>query len=110
MGDKLICIVTRHNAARLKALAEALATITPKPLEKEREFSLERADTRGKKAAFCPIGDCEGKIAGADMGLYPPGVPNIMRGEVIDKKAARFIKENASRLFGLAYGRVVVLE
>ncbi len=110
VGDKLICIVTRHNAARLKVLAEALATITPEPLEKEREFSLERADTRGKKAAFCPIGDCEGKIAGADMGLYPPGVPNIMRGEIIDKKAARFIKENASRLFGLAYGRVVVLE
>ena len=44
------------------------------------------------------------------IGLYPPGTPLIFAGEVIDRDAAMFIKENRDKLFGLASGKVVVLE
>ena len=108
--DKLILILTKFNYTRLDYLCAALAQISCPPLKRSEGFCLQMADVRGKKTAFCRVEECQGRIAGADMGLYPPGVPQIRRGEIIDKKAAKFVAENQARLFGLAYGRVVVLE
>ena len=108
--DKLILILTKFNYNRLDYLCAALAQISCPPLKRSEGFCLQRTDVCGKKTAFCRVEECQGRIAGADMGLYPPGVPQIRRGEIIDKKAAKFVAENQARLFGLAYGRVVVLE
>lgn len=110
IGEKLVLIITSHNVNGLEKLASALEKITPKPLKRLPKLRLIGSGRTDGAVAICEIDKCAGKVSGADICLYPPGVPVIRRGDILDDRAVRFIKENASRLSPLAYGRVIVLE
>ncbi|MDE5618718.1 MAG: aminotransferase class I/II-fold pyridoxal phosphate-dependent enzyme [Clostridia bacterium] len=109
IGDKLVFILTPYNCSYLTYLAGALKGITPKKPKQTPIFNLNKVCCSGKVTTV-KIDECEGKIACMPIGLYPPGTPLIFAGEVIDGDAAMFIKENRDKLFGLASGKVVVLE
>ena len=110
IGENLVFIVTPHNADKLRVLSKALESITPAPLKKAPELNLKKSGKTCGEALLLPVEECAGKIAGADICLYPPGVPVIYRGDILDKNAVQFIKDFECRLSPLAYGRVIVLK
>lgn len=109
VGDRLVCILTPFNCGDLLRLARALKDITPTELNETPKFNLKKGSLAGK-VTTAEIDNCEGRTACMPIGLYPPGTPQIFAGDIIDRDAALFIRDNKDKLFGLASGKVVVLE
>ena len=111
IADRAVFILTRGNAPKLPLLAQALKEFKParrlpkSPVPTERE----RRDARGA-VEFVALSEARGRVAAAEVGLYPPGVPFIQRGEVFTAEDVRYMSENSHLLFGLVNGRVVVVK
>lgn len=111
IADRAVFILTRDNAPKLPLLAQALKEFkptrrlakTPAPAKRERK------DARGA-VEFVALSEACGRGAAAEVGLYPPGVPFIQRGEAFTAEDVRYLSENAHLLFGLVNGRVVVVK
>lgn len=110
-GDLLVFIVTPFNFDKLDLLARALNTSPLEMLDSDIDvdFGMQNLDKSGDVILLAPD-EALGKVCAVDVGIYPPGVPVIKRGDVLNKKAADFIKKYSSRLFGLACGRVPMIE
>ncbi len=110
--DKLVFIVTPLNCDKLALLARALKDIRYERTTEEiqqGDMRMERSNKSGK-IVYVKIEDCLGKVSARDIGIYPPGVPAIKKGDVINQNALNFLKKYSSRLFGLASGKVAVIE
>ena len=110
-GDLLVFIVTPFNCDKLQLLADTLKNI---PLEKldsdiDVDLGLKNADKQGRVILVAPD-KALGKMCAVDVGIYPPGVPVIKKGDILNEKAIDFIKKYSSRLFGLASGNVPVIK
>ena len=110
-GDLLVFIVTPFNCDKLELLAKELENI---PLEKlqsdiDVDLGMQNVEKRGDVVLLSPD-QALGKVCAVEVGIYPPGVPVIKKGDVINQKAIDFIKKYSSRLFGLASGKVIVIE
>lgn len=109
--DRTVFILTENNADMLPALADAAARFVPArklpavPSPQRRE----RKSARGQ-IDFVPLSDVSGRICAGEIGLYPPGVPYIGRGEVFTREDAEFLQQHAGMLFGLVNGRAVVVK
>ena len=66
--------------------------------------------TFGKEWTTAELKDAVGKRAFNQIGVYPPGVPLIYDGDVIDQEAAKYLSLHADKTFGLENGRVRVLK
>lgn len=110
-GDLLVFIVTPFNCDKLDLLASLLNTVSQEKLESEvdADFGMQNVEKLGDVVLVMP--DCAlGKVCAVDIGIYPPGTPVIIKGDVINQKAIDFIKKYSSRLFGLACGKVPMIE
>ena len=111
IASALVFILTRENEGALPILARELASFVPTrrlpepPLARKREKR-----GAGGAVAFVPLAEAAGRVCAAEIGLYPPGVPYIKRGEVFTKEDARFLTEREHLLFGLVNGRAVVVK
>lgn len=112
-GNKLVFIVTPYNASNLKALYEALNSISYEG--GEVSFNLP------KRQDLIPLnfeGDCEevelteavGRISYREVGLYPPGIPVVASGERFSEESINFLKEHVNFTFGLENGLALVLK
>lgn len=52
--------------------------------------------------------NAEGRISGCDFGLYPPGVPIVLRGERISGKVIQIMKDFQGHTFGIENDNVEV--
>lgn len=108
--DKLVAIVNPFNFKQLPLLADALQTISYQKLTLDiPTWHGKKAKRLRKKVAFVDIDNCIGKISANDIGIYPPGTPIIFRGDILDDKAVKIIKDCKEKIFGLVNGRVSVL-
>ncbi|MDE6605995.1 MAG: aminotransferase class I/II-fold pyridoxal phosphate-dependent enzyme [Clostridia bacterium] len=110
-GDLLVFIVTPFNCDKLDLLADMLNGIPLEKLESDIDVDLgmQNVEKSGDVVLVAPE-DALGKVCAVDVGIYPPGVPVIKKGDVINQKAIDFIKKYSSRLFGLASGKVPMIE
>lgn len=110
-GDLLVLIVTPFNCDKLELLKNALQDITLERLKDDLNFrlNLQRSKKKGY-TVFVDVDEAEGEISAMDIGIYPPGVPSIRKGDLLDKNAINFIKKYSTKLFGLASGKVGVLK
>ena len=110
-GDMLVFIVTPFNCDKLTLLANALNTTPLEKLESEidLDFGMQNVEKYGNVVLLAPD-DALGKVCAVDVGIYPPGVPAIKRGDVLNVKAIDFVKKYSSRLFGLASGCIAVIK
>ena len=104
-------IVTPFNCDKLALLADALNNI---PLEKSEgginvDLGMQNVAQRGE-VTLVEVDEALGKVCAVEVGVYPPGVPVIKKGDVINQKAVDFIKKYSSRLCGLASGRIAVIK
>ncbi|MDE7209515.1 MAG: hypothetical protein K2O31_06485, partial [Clostridia bacterium] len=106
-----VFIVTPFNCDKLDLLADMLNGIPLEKLESDIDVDLgmQNVEKSGDVVLVAPE-DALGKVCAVDVGIYPPGVPVIKKGDVINQKAIDFIKKYSSRLFGLASGKVPMIE
>ncbi len=110
-GDLLVFIVTPFNCGKLALLADALNNIQ---LEKSKgdidvDLGMQNVALRGE-VTLVEVEEALGKVCAVEVGVYPPGVPIVKKGDVINQNAVDFIKKYSSRLFGLASGRIAVIK
>ena len=116
----VVCILTcadgREELARLERALEASGLSGPSPaLPPPPPWP--RAALSPRQALFAPresvpLEDSAGRVAAEQIAPYPPGVPVIAPGEVIEKKHLAYLREmgynNKSKVqtaAGLSYGR-----
>lgn len=110
-GDLLVFIVTPFNCDKLSLLADALNGIELEKLESDIDVNLGMQNV--EKSGEVILVDADkalDKVCAVEVGIYPPGVPVIKKGDVINQKAIDFIKKYSSRLFGLASGCIAVIK
>ena len=110
-GDKLVFIVTPFNCGKLAVLGEALKYVRLDKLGEYPDIDLHLSHNREiGKTVFVDFDSALGETSAMDIGFYPPGVPTIKKGDVLDAAAINFIKKYSTKLFGLACGKVGVLK
>ena len=87
--DRVVLIVTPFNA-RFAEKAFALAE-----------------NFEGVNAHYPDISDLIGKKSAADVGVYPPGIPLVKRGEIFTEETIGILQANLDRLFGTVDGKIV---
>ncbi|NCA67598.1 MAG: hypothetical protein EOM87_05995, partial [Clostridia bacterium] len=85
-NDRVVFIVTPFNRELLGKVEEVL----------KRDIIVKASNNNKDKYLYL-----EGKIAKEDIGLYPPCVPVILKGEVITRKKIEYVIENIERAYGL---------
>ena len=76
----------------LKALYSIDKTLTPYKVEKVPQIKIpERKDGSGE-GEFLGLLECQGKISKEYLWAYPPGVPIVAPGEIIDKEMIEYLK------------------
>ena len=110
--DLLVCIVTPFNCDLLSILAEELNNMRFESLgEEEKTQTVEHIyDYTQGEVEYVELEDCVGRMSAEDVGVYPPGIPTVFRGEIIQQSAATYLKKYRNRLFGLASGRIGVIK
>ena len=86
--DRVVLIVTPFNARHLK-----------------RAFRIAENFT-GVNAEYPDISDIIGKVSARDVGVYPPGVPLVKKGERFTREKVEILQANLDRLFGTVDGKI----
>lgn len=110
-GDLLVFIVTPFNCDKLELLAKESENIPLGKLQSniDVDLDMQNVEKRGETVLISPD-EALGKVCAVEVGIYPPGIPVIKKGDVINRKAIDFIKKYSSRLFGLASGMLAVIK
>ena len=111
--DKVVFIVTPFNCDKLEILSKELAEINISSLNSQIKSDKEFIYTnvrQDENTEFVEIDDALGRISAEDVGAYPPGIPVLFKGDVIDENKLNYLKKYRNRLFGLAQGRVAVIK
>ncbi len=131
-GNRVVLIVTPFNYDKLENVAKCLLEIdTGKthgfkielPAKKASKYNRHRGS--GTKAGKEFVGikelvfskdfmkveleDAVGHIAYKEVGIYPPGVPDIYSGDIITAEDVEYLKERIDSLFGLLDGKMRVV-
>lgn len=117
-GNYLLLIVTPWDIKALKRLKKLLKCFSVKKyLEEPLHYAFDKGevgcsfcDTFAKDSEYIDLEDSCGRIAAKEIGLYPPGVPLVIRGEIISKNKVELLIKYKNSLFGVDSGRVSVLK
>lgn len=109
--DKLIFILNKNNIQHFEFAISELEQIKPNKILKEIPFVKKNRVVQAVEAVeFVRVEDCLNRISAGEICVYPPAVPIVYCGQIIDNNIYEYLKENKSKLFGLASGKVVVLK
>ncbi|MDR3216986.1 MAG: aminotransferase class I/II-fold pyridoxal phosphate-dependent enzyme [Clostridiaceae bacterium] len=102
---------TTSSAVTKIAPPKKTAKSTEKDVKPMGKPSAKTKSHKGKslKSVLVEIDDAKGYISEFDIGLYPPGVPRILAGNVITADDIIFMKKNKNTLFNLVNGKVCVI-
>ena len=75
-------------------------------IKREREFN----KVLFQNFEWVKLEDSIGRISANEIGLYPPGTPIVIRGEVIDENLLKTLLKYKNYLFGVDSERVCVLK
>lgn len=113
IGDKLILIVTPYN---YKYLKKAISAINNSKLTNCAENKLintiitDYNDSKIGTVRLIDIDAALGKTLFQEIGIYPPGVPILRKGAVLNADAIDFLNAKKQNLFGLINGKIAVYE
>lgn len=109
-NKRVVFILTPFNADRISRLITAFHKIkvtTPSGVDVPR-FEHERANSSGS-IEFVNLEQSIGRVAVNEIGLYPPGTPIVISGDIIDRKTIDILIDNREYIVGLVNGLVPVL-
>lgn len=109
-NDILVLIVTPYNYKWLKQLLKVMNNVEYNEICKTIiPPKCEKAVIKSNKVDFIDIKDALGRICALDLGIYPPGVPLIVVGDIINNNVIDFIVGNKQSIFGLVDGLIAVV-
>lgn len=112
--DKLVLIVTPYNSKhldRLLVLLKESATLKRVKLSNYQCINTPKSTENTPKIgtiSFLELDNAIGMISANEVGVYPPGTPIVVTGQVINKEIIDFIKTNIDRVFGLINGKIAI--
>lgn len=109
--SKVVFILTPFNGDKLPRLVKALHQIkTDIPFRGEIPKIIHQRAAASGAIEFVRPEDSLGRVAVNEIGLYPPGTPIIISGDIIDQETIDLLIENRNYIFGLVKGMVPVLK
>ena len=87
-ADRLVLIVTPFNVRAIKKAFRIASQFT------------------GHNVKYPDISELIGKVSAQDVGVYPPGVPLVKKGETFTKEKVEILQANLDRLFGTVDGKI----
>lgn len=97
--DHVVFILTDRDSAEDLARLESAIAAAPPPLPPlEEEIPVPKRSCSPRQAVFAPVEtlsltDAEGRIAAAPVAPYPPGIPLVAPGEIVDKKIIAYLQK-----------------
>jgi len=125
-GNRVVLIVNAFNSDKLSLVAKYLSELEFDMLSEDYQNEVKKKKIRrsGLKAGKDFVGikeltfyrnfdkveldDAVGRIAYKEVGLYPPGVPDIYSGDLISAEDLSYLKEHMDSIFGLLDGKMLV--
>lgn len=110
--DKLVLIVTPYNHQYLEHTAEVLNCLhCDISEEKIPHFNLQKSINYLEDTLhFLPINDCIGKVCSTTVGVYPPGTPILIKGDIITEEIVQFLNTTNYKIFGIDNGNIPVYD
>lgn len=127
-GNRVVLIVNPFNFDKLQKVAKCLIELELGKVSHDFEIEepiIKRVKRSGMKAGKDFVGIKElkfgknfekvdldkavGRIAYKEVGVYPPGVPDIYSGDLISKEDINYLKEHIEQIFGLLDGKMLVV-
>lgn len=116
-GDYVLCIALPWDMKGIKKLKRVLAKFKysasdsvciPSNVNGDRKVAYN--DVIFRECEWINLEKSQGRISAGEIGLYPPGTPIIIRGEIIDEIRLKILLNNKNNLFGVDSNRVCVLK
>jgi lysine decarboxylase len=57
---------------------------------------------------FVELSDSLFKISATEIGVYPPGIPTVFKGDAVTREILEYLLQNKDNLFGLTEGKIAV--
>lgn len=110
-NDMVVFIVTPFNGDKLTELIKALHSLKPKK-KIAYEYNLPKPHFVPLKGdiEFVQVEESIGRVAAGEISLYPPGVPILLSGTIIDQNTLNIMHERRKCIIGLVKGMVPVLK
>ena len=111
--DKIVCIITPYNYHHLQRFFDILSQINlDKSIINCKDFLpsfdiKSTTDYNEKNAKLIDISESKNRVCMTTIGLYPPCVPIITKGEIITKEIIDFLIEKQTNIFGLITGKIL---
>lgn len=114
-GDYVVLILSPSDIKHLKKLYRLSKLVDKSNLVEvdvapklERTYSF--AECAHSSCEKVSLEKAEGRVLAEEVGLYPPGVPQFFRGEMINKDCKDFMIKHKKNLFGVDCDEVIVLK
>ena len=121
-GQRVVFILSPYNLGALDILEEVLKKLPEKPKKKigeasavkknARQESLKKELFKGRVTPaaleFVPLKDVAGRISASEVGIYPPGVPLIFKGQIFTEELIASLARRIESVFGLIDGTAAV--
>ena len=113
-NTRLVLIVTPWNAEKLEETARLLNTYSHSDdaIESEHaeelDFRLSRATKVTGRLQFLALDEAIGKVSMSEIAVYPPGVPIVVTGDILDAAVIEYIRQNRNRIVGLIGDTIAV--
>lgn len=110
--DKLVSIITPYNYQHLVRFNQVLSQLTlHNTLDLTPAFELSHSDSyKESNSRLINISDSEGMVCMTSVGMYPPGVPIIIKGQILTDQIITYLNQNINNTFGLISGKILVTE
>jgi arginine/lysine/ornithine decarboxylase len=110
-NSAVVFITTPFNADRITDIVDALHKIEVSiPAGDEVPIIKHRRAKATGTIEFVRLEESIGRIAVNEIGLYPPGTPIIISGDIIDQQTIDLLNANRNYIIGLVKGLVPVLK
>ena len=111
-ADKIVAIITPYNHQHLTKFCKTLNSITLKNTNIfSAEFLLLTSEIFNEKTArLIALNESEGMVCMTSIGIYPPGVPLIKKGQIISNEIIAYLESNINNIFGLIHGKILACE
>ena len=110
-NDILVLIVTPFNHQHLQELARLMNSIM---FEKKCEFIspliCEKKEILKSEIEFINCEKALGRVCAQELAIYPPGVPILIVGDIINRQVLDFILDRINIIFGLVDGLLPVFK
>ncbi len=110
----IVCIVGAGSRLEPEVLADALHGLPARDLTDRAPVRLPDPGPRAlglREAYFAPteivtVGAAVGRISADSLAAYPPGVPNVLPGEVLTAEVLNFLRQTATEPYGWVRGAI----